>query len=279
MPTLDRPDVTLYYEVSGPQQGIPVVVCVGFGAHSHDVLSKLLLGLLGQAGYRVLIVDNRGSGQTLTQPYADRTFDAMTADILAVMDAEGFQDAHILGISMGGCIAHLLAIEQPQRVRSLISCVSLAKAEENSRSAFLLETIRLLKDARVPQTLLNRISTVTSLSEAAFHDTDLIRQWVEAPGDPFSQSRAGWELQIVALRGYDLTDRLRQITAPTLVMSSPDDLLVPPHNQRAIHERIADAQWQDWEGGHVFMLEPERLPRFMAALMRFWTQVDAVRSG
>ena len=69
--------------------------------------------------YRLISVDNRGAGRTgdvVGAPYAVET---MTADLLAVLDAAGVEQAHVVGLSMGGTMAQELALSHPQRVRSL----------------------------------------------------------------------------------------------------------------------------------------------------------------
>src|SRR5205823_10095952 len=48
----------------------------------------------------------------------------MATDTTALMDALGFESAHLVGASMGGMIAQTIAIEEPQRVRSLVSIMS-----------------------------------------------------------------------------------------------------------------------------------------------------------
>jgi pimeloyl-ACP methyl ester carboxylesterase len=96
MPTLSRADVTLYYELAGDEHAPAVVYTPGFGAHSNDILATLLIGFLARSGYRILVVDNRGSGQTQTVPDAACTIDLMAEDVAAVMDAVGIHQAHIL---------------------------------------------------------------------------------------------------------------------------------------------------------------------------------------
>ncbi len=269
MPTFTRGDVRLHYELEG--SGPPVIYISGFGAHSNDVLSQAFRALLAER-FTVLAVDNRGSGQTVAPPGAQATIDDMADDIAAVAEARQLEPAHVIGISMGGCIAMTLALRHPQRVRSLVSAVSAAHATKPSRTAFALETTRLMRDRGVPREFINRVSALHLLSEAMFQHPDFIAKWVDAPPDPFEQSRDGYDLQAAALEQYDLRPRLHEIRAPTLVVSSPDDFLVPPHYQQEIAAGIPGAQLKSYPGGHVFMLLPLVAGAFVQDILDFWAQ-------
>jgi pimeloyl-ACP methyl ester carboxylesterase len=267
MPVFQRGDVQLHYELNG--SGQPVVYISGFGAHSNDTLSKPLRAVMAE-NYTVLAVDNRGSGQTLTPPGADASLADMADDIAAIMAHHALGPAHVLGISMGGCIAMLLALRHPDRVKTLAVAVSLAWSKANSRSEFIVRTTRRMRDAGIPREFQNRQSAIVLLSDDVFQHETFIETWVNAPPDPFVQSAEGFELQIQALNGYDIRADLPRITAPTLVFSSPDDILVPPHYQDEIAALIPNAQIRRYPGGHVFMALPMYSPGFLQDLYTFW---------
>lgn len=268
MPQLQRGDVTLHYEIDG--QGAPAVYVCGLGSHSNDVLSANIRSTVAER-YQILTVDNRGSGQTVIPDSHVATLADMADDIAAVMDAHGIGAADVLGISMGGCIAMLLAVHHPAKVRRLVVAVSLAQAEPPpNRTEFLLDSIWAMRDGGVPRDLVSRFSAVILLSEDVFREGWLIDSWVNAPEDPFAQTRAGFDLQTAALENYDIREQIKGIRAPTLVMSSPDDMLVPPRFQDEIHALIPNAQMKRYPGGHVFMLLPMYHAQFMADVLDFW---------
>lgn len=269
MPAFVRDEVTLHYELDG--DGPPVVYISGFGAHSNDALSAVFRVVLAER-FTVLAVDNRGSGQTVVPPGAKATLDDMADDIATLLDHHRLDPAHVIGISMGGCIAMTLALRHPRHVRSLIPAVTAAHSVTPSRTAFALETTRLMRDQGVPRQLINRISALHLLSEEMFQHTDFIDKWVNAPPDPFEQSRAGYELQVAALEQYDIRHRLQHIHAPTLVVSSPDDFLAPPHYQEEIAASIPGAQLKRYPGGHVFMLLPPVAGQFVQDILDFWAR-------
>ena len=69
--------------------------------------------------HRVILLDNRGAGQTEVRHFVVHRVSTMAADVAAVRDAAGESSAHILGLSMGGMIARQFAIDFPARVRTL----------------------------------------------------------------------------------------------------------------------------------------------------------------
>jgi pimeloyl-ACP methyl ester carboxylesterase len=268
MPTLTRSEVTLYYELEGA--GPPAVYVSGLGSHSNDVLAVTLRQTVAQH-YRVLAVDNRGSGQTVVGAGASVTIDDMADDIAAVMDAHAMRDAQVLGVSMGGCVALTLALRHPDKVHSLIAAVTFAAAQPApNRSDFMVRTTREMRDRGVPNDLINRFTAIFLVNEEVFKYQPIVDAWVNAPLDPFQQSREGLEQQLDAIRQYDVLERLKTLTMPTLVMSSPDDLLVPPRYQDEIAAAIPNAEIKRYPGGHVFMLIPLYAQPFYQDIFAFW---------
>lgn len=115
MHTVTRPDgaeIAWYDEGSGS----PVLLVMGL-AYPAAAWFRQVPVLAEQ--HRVLTVDNRGAGGSAEAPGAPYTVEQMTDDCLAVLDAAGVDDAHVVGISMGGLMAQELGLSHPQRVRSL----------------------------------------------------------------------------------------------------------------------------------------------------------------
>ena len=75
---------------------------------------------------------------------------------------------------------------------------------------------------------------------------------------------------MASLVGYDVREKLAQINVPTLVISSPDDMLVPPRFQDEIAAGIPNAEIKRYPGGHVFMVLPMYAPQFIQDVMGFW---------
>jgi pimeloyl-ACP methyl ester carboxylesterase len=215
-------------------------------------------------------VDNRGAGQTILNEGASFTIEDMADDIAAIMDANQLGRAHILGVSMGGAIALVFALRHPDKVQSLIAAVTFAVTERPNRAEFLLRTGREMRERDVPRDILNRFNATFLLGEDVFKIEPFIEVWVNAPPDPLEMGRDGFERQLHALDAFDIREQLKTITAPTLVVSSPDDLLVPPRYQDEIARLIPNSEMKRYPGGHVFMALPMYSPAFVADVLAFW---------
>ena len=97
-------------------RGEPLVLIMGLGCTS-AMWFRLAPRLARR--HRVILLDNRGVGQTEVQHFVVHRVSTMAADVAAVIDAAGERSAHILGLSMGGMIAQQFAIDFPDKVRSL----------------------------------------------------------------------------------------------------------------------------------------------------------------
>ncbi len=115
MPTLKLKDVEIYYEVHG--QGQPMVflsetACDGevWKIYQVEEFSK---------DHRVIIHDYRGTGRS-SKPSTDYTTKMFCEDLVALMDHLNAEDAIVIGHSMGGRVAQLLALDNPKKVKKLI---------------------------------------------------------------------------------------------------------------------------------------------------------------
>jgi pimeloyl-ACP methyl ester carboxylesterase len=115
MPYVELDGIDHYYEVHGA--GDPVLLLHG-GFCSLETMASQIAAL--STSYRVHAPERPGQGRT-----ADRegpmTFEGMVADTVAYLDALGVQDAHVIGFSDGAITGLMLAMEHPERVRSLVS--------------------------------------------------------------------------------------------------------------------------------------------------------------
>jgi len=113
VPFLQRGSTSIHYRVEGQGEPLVLIAGTGFDMSFWDPLMPAL------EEFRVLRVDNRGAGLSdcPDEPYSIR---AMADDVVAAVDAAGFESAHVYGASMGSLIAQDLAIRHPDRVRSLM---------------------------------------------------------------------------------------------------------------------------------------------------------------
>lgn len=125
---LQREDVRLSYFVEG--EGPPITVLHGFtqaGRSWREVISKM------PAGWKWIVPDLRGHGETQTRHGSPCSMDACLEDLLALWDDLGVERTHLAGYSMGGRLALHVAARRPDRVLSLLTIGAHAGLEEDAR--------------------------------------------------------------------------------------------------------------------------------------------------
>ena len=239
--------VELYYEVAG--EGPPLLLISGTG-HDHTFWS-------GQTprfaeSFRTIVFDNRGVGSS-SAPAPGYTLGDMAEDAVAVLDAVGVEAAHVMGFSMGGHISQEIALRHPERVLSL-----------GLHHTWSQPCARLVTFQRVRRRLAaaGDMETIADFSLLALHaheyfdehagEMDGKRRWLAEE----SGSSQGWEGQLEACIVGDTSDRIGEITAPTLITASDGDLLCAPVHAREMQARIAGSRLVVMEGtGHVALIE------------------------
>jgi len=179
-----------------------------------------------------------------------------------VLDEAGAERAHVLGASLGGMVAQLLAAERPERVDRLV----LAGTTPGGARAYPLpqRTLALMAEAPAlpPEVGLRRFVENALAPGSPLVDEVLAYRQAHPP-DP-----AGWAAQAAAGASWDADGRLARIAAPTLVLAGTADAVVDPRNAELIAEAIPNARLQLIDGaGHLpFWERPEE---FAALVERF----------
>ena len=242
----DSNGVRIAYRVEG--EGEPLVLIMGLGASS----LKWAPHVAAYAPhFRTIAVDNRGAGLS-DSPAAERYSIAdMARDVVAVMDAEGIESAHVNGISMGGAIAQRLAIDHPGRVRSLILTNTFPRCNVSFRRA-----IELLRDAcgAVDGHTFTRLCQwiIYAAKYQDEHEEALLDAEAHDPDAACPMSSAAYRAQCNAILDFDVSKELGRITAPTLIAAGDSDLFVPPWITREMAEGIPGAElFVAPDGGHV----------------------------
>lgn len=224
MAMADINGIRMNYEVTG--EGKPVVLITGFAGRISfwNNMVKLL------DGYKVVTMDNRGSGMTEYEGSFDT--DDMADDIIALMDHLSIGKAHIVGWSMGSTISHRIALRYPERIASM-TFVS-AYTKRPARSSYVMNAaIRAVEegaDFDVFSMMLNGMC----FGETAFTVQEKKGSTFKLP----SESRIeGIRDQMKVVDGYDGRHQIKDIPFDVLVVHGKEDVMVPPW----IGERIANA--------------------------------------
>ena len=182
------------------------------------------------------------------------TLSDMAADAVGLLDALGFEKAHVVGASMGGAIAQTMAIEHPDRVRSLTSMMSTTgQLSVGQPSPEALREVfggpRAVTRDEVIQKMLRAVRAVGSPGYPA--DENEVAAGAgrayDRCYDPVGAARQG----IATIASGDRTERLRHLDVPTLVIHGLADRMCDVSGGRATAEAIPGAELVLIEGmGH-----------------------------
>jgi len=217
MPAAEINGQRINYEVTG--NGTPVILITGYGGDISywDGLVPLL-----SDRYKVVRLDNRGSGKTV---YGGKfTVDDLTDDVIALMDLLSIYRAHIVGWSMGGCMAQELSLRHPERVISLTLISAFMKRPARS-SHMMNAMIKAVREGADIETL-SMLMQGMCFPESVF----LRREEKGTHGNkqPYTASIDGITDQMRALDAYDSRKRISGISVPSLCIHGLSDIMVPP---------------------------------------------------
>ena len=251
MPQAQANGLTLEYDVTGPADGEPVLLIMGLGGQMTR-WPVAFVEELASRGLRVIRFDNRDVGlsskldaaglpdmpgifRAISEgkpPVAPYTLSDMAADAVGLLDALGIRRAHIVGASLGGMVAQLVAADYPDRTLSLTSIMSSSGNRELPPAK--PEAIAVLND-RGPDPLKDLEGYLAHAVKG--------QKVVGSPGYPadpqalrerilsdFNRcySPAGFARQYAAaMVSPDRRPKLATIKAPTVVIHGADDPLVP----------------------------------------------------
>jgi len=284
LPTVSRlksNGIEIEYETFGDPGAAPLLLIGGLGS---QLLSwdEAFCERLRDRGFYVIRYDNRDAGLSTKMEAAGEPdllaafggdpnpayqLDDLADDAVGVLDALRIGAAHIVGVSMGGFVAQLVAINHPARVLTLTSIMSGPGG----------------RDGVAPKPegaeVLTRVPPETR--EGRLEHGIWFRKVLKGSADPFDEEAemkrvvrsydrsyypVGTGRQLVAILAAEgRLERLSKVRVPTLVVHGTDDVLVPVENGRSVAAAVPGARLLEIEGmGHNL---PERVwPRVMDAI-------------
>jgi aminoacrylate hydrolase len=239
--SLERADVQLSYELAG--QGPPILFIQGVGVTGEGWRPQVR-GL--QDRFQTLTFDNRGIGRS--QPCRGPiSIEAMAEDAHALLDAAGWESAHLVGHSMGGVIAQQLALDCPKRVRSLSLLCTFARGKDAARLTpwVLWMTLRTRLGSRRMRrrAFLEMLMPPDDLQGVELDE--LAAQVGLLVGRDLADQPPILMKQLRALGRHDALNRLPELRdIPTLVVSAESDRIALPQYGRTLAAAIPGARYE-----------------------------------
>lgn len=257
--------ISVHYTFDGPALA-PVVTLSNSLSSNLSMWDPQVPALASR--YRILRYDTRGHGGT-EAPAGPYSLDDLAEDVRALLHVLGITRTHFVGLSMGGMIGQILGIKYPQMLQSLVLCDTMSRVPTEAKPMWD-----------------ERIHTAQTRGMEPLVESTLARWFTE----PFRQTGAlaldqvRTMIRTTPARGYagcchaiaalNLTDQLKQISLPTLIIVGEDDPGTPVAASRVIHEQIDGSELVILtSAAHLSNLEqPEA---FNQALVAFLQNVGA----
>lgn len=249
-------------EGSGP----PVLLLHGIGGN-HTVWNDVVPGLAKQ--FLVLAPDLRGHGRTPTPTHSEFTFAEMMGDVLHLLDEQGVSSAHVIGLSGGALLALRIALDRPERARSLTMVSGAAYTDSHTRAVaerwsetYAKEgpdkfALRLLKDLYYPDWIEANLDFADAVREQVKHQdfTPAVR-WAKA------------------MATFDERNRIASVARPTLIVQAMDDQVVDASHGRILRQSIPGARIRILaETGHLVPVE--RPKELVEAITGFLLSIES----
>lgn len=252
-------DINVSYQLSGAS-GAPVVA-MSHSLGSSSVMWEPQLRML-EDRFQVLRYDTRGHGGT-SAPAGKYSMTQLVADASGLLDALQIEQAHWVGLSMGGMIGQGLALRAPHRLLSVCLCNTMAIVREESK-AMWRQRIKTGERFGMPK-------LVDFAMERWFTDG-----YRDADGDEYQTIRAQFLATDVtgyigccrAIYELDYLEELNRIKVPAHIIGGDQDLATPVSESFVMHERIAHSSIKVIEGA-AHLSNVEKAAEFNASLIDF----------
>jgi pimeloyl-ACP methyl ester carboxylesterase len=230
--------INLYYERHGA--GRPLILLHG-GLGSGEMFGPTLPALAER--HQVIAVDLQGHGRTAD---IDRPIDTslMADDIAALIDHLGLEKPDLIGYSLGGGVAMQVAFKYPDKIRKLVAV-----------------SVNIRRDA-IPAEMLAQQGQVSSAAVEFMKDTPMYQLYQRVAPRPEDFGRLLDKIGELMSKDFDLSEEVRALKVPTLIVAADADMAPPSHNVeifKLLDGGLRDGGWMGEgrpKGGHALAILP-----------------------
>jgi pimeloyl-ACP methyl ester carboxylesterase len=273
MPSIAVTNGEIYFEEAGSGELIVLMAGLGHGAAYFEKTLPLLAGI-----GRAVAIDPRGVGRS-TSKSDDYSVEGWASDLVDLMDGLGAQSAHLVGSSLGACVALQAAVDYPQRVSSLVCVAGFSELDRSLELNFrmrigIIEKLGLGDElaAHIAMWTLGRDFINTPDGQAA------VERLFAAVRRNSPERYLAFIRAILAFGRVEpgqegqprLTARLGEIRAPACIIVGGQDILTPVSQSRQIADRIPGAEVYVIPGcGHItFSEKPDETAKLVGDFLR-----------
>lgn len=275
--TADLGGITIAYETHGNPQHPPVLLIMGFNMTLLAWPEAFIRALL-QRGFFVITFDNRDaglssrlaeasvsplplmtlarmSGLPMKPPY---TLEDMAGDAVGLLNHLGVQAAHVIGVSMGGMIAQVMALSYPQKLLSLGLLMTHPGAVTYSiPSPRIARVVLPQPDNDWESQLQFNLKFWTTVSGPKYRppESEILRL-TKTISQRSSQPHGRYRQMAAIISAPDRSARLKELAIPTAIIHGSADPLIIPRGGKTLARLIPGARLKLIEGlGHVLPTE------------------------
>jgi len=298
MATIRANNIDIAYELSGPVDGTPLLLVMGYASQMTSWPDEFHRAF-SDAGFRVIRFDNRDTGlghkhhgilpdfravaKAMAEgkkPDVPYTLNDMADDAAALLDELGVQSAHVAGASMGGMIAQLVALRHPAKARSLISLMSTTSDPSLPRSDPKAQEALMAKPPAEDKASVVEHATKSRLvigSPAFPEDQDKVRARFAMNYDRGYYPEGAIRQWGAIMATPPRTEQLKKLKCRALVIHGDADILIKPEAGRHTAACIPGAELKIVEGwGHNMPIAA--VPTIAGAMTDFITRVESDRT-
>ena len=267
MPHANINGFKMHYDLAGEGGGL--VLLHGLGSSREDW--QLQTPVFAQS-WRVIAPDCRGHGDSdgPPGPYSIKLF---ASDVEALLESLDVSQAHVLGISMGGLVAQQLALDAPQRVKSLVLVNTFSHLSISGVGALfaLLRRAIILQFFGMEQ--IGRFIGRQLFPKAEQEELRRItaQRWAQ-------NDKKAYRASSKAVLRFNVTERLGEISCPTLIISGANDRTVAPRHLEVLQRGIAGSRLVVIpDSTHATPIDQPQA--FNAAVLEFLASVRGMKMG